>query len=346
MSPGCGHRGRRRRRIRPAERRSGPAPRKGAALALRRGPGRPQPAAPGGAERGFGRRPGLGRRLLPRRPPGVAASSPTGAATPRRSEGGATARGGGRRGQTRRHDDALPRPADRLPRPEHAVAGHGVRPLGLPTGRHPAAAPPGLTVDRYAERAWVGLTPFTMAKVRTAGRLPFPGETFPETNLRTYVRGPRGRDGLWFFSLDTTHLLLTVAANALLGAPYRPARLEAAETEARDGTGPAGGRMVYRGRRAGGRATYRLALRPGPALVPSDLEIWLTSRWRAYTRHLGLLWETPVEHEPWPLRSTTDVRVVQDVTAAAGLHQPANPPLVHFSDGVRRVRLGVTRPAG
>ncbi|MFD0278953.1 YqjF family protein [Kitasatospora sp. NPDC127111] len=205
--------------------------------------------------------------------------------------------------------------------------------------------PLGLAVDRYADLAWVGLTPFTMAKVRAGGRLPLPGETFPETNLRTYVRGPRGRDGLWFFSLDTTHLLLTLAANALLGAPYRPARLKADET----GTGrtdTADGRIVYLGRRTGGRAAYRIALRPGPALVAADLELWLTSRWRAYTRHFGLLWETPVEHEPWPLRSTTDVTVVQNMTAAAGLPDPASPPLVHFSEGVRRVRLGVTRPAG
>lgn len=226
-----------------------------------------------------------------------------------------------------------------------------------PPGAVQRMLPRGLTVDRYADLAWVGLTPFTMAGVRVAGRLPFPGQTFPETNLRTYVRGPHGRDGVWFFSLDTTHLLLTAAANALLGAPYRPARLKAGGSDGRGGGDGHGGsntadradetdgRIVYRGRRADGRAAYRIALRPGPVLAPSDLETWLTARWRAYTRHLGLLWETPVEHEPWPLRSTTDVTVVQDVTAAAGLSGPANPPLVHFSDGVRRVRLGVTRPA-
>ncbi|MFI8459516.1 YqjF family protein [Kitasatospora sp. NPDC085464] len=205
-----------------------------------------------------------------------------------------------------------------------------------PPGLVQRLLPAGLTVDRYTDRAWVGLTPFTMAKVRVAGRVPFPADTFPEANLRTYVRGPHGRDDLWFFSLDTTHLLLTLAANAVLGAPYRRAWLE---TEERRGL------VTYRGRRAGQTASYRIALRPGPALEPTDFQTWLTSRRRAYTRHLGALWETPVEHEPWPLRSTTDVTVVQDLTTAASLPEPVDPPVVHFSDGVRRVRLGVTRPA-
>ncbi|MGW6915614.1 YqjF family protein [Kitasatospora sp. NPDC054939] len=196
--------------------------------------------------------------------------------------------------------------------------------------------PAGLTVDQYAGRAWVGLTPFTMARVRVAALLPLASETFRETNVRTYVRGPHGRDGLWFFSLDATHLPFIVAANALLGAPYRLAHLEADE---------AGGLLDYHGRRMGRTASYRVSLRPGPRLVPDGLEVWLTSRWRAYTHHLGVLWDTPVDHEPWPLRGTTDHAITQDMTGAAGLPDPADAPLVHFSDGVRRVRFGLTRPA-
>jgi uncharacterized protein YqjF (DUF2071 family) len=42
-------------------------------------------------------------------------------------------------------------------------------------------------------------------------------------------------------------------------------------------------------------------LRPGDPIQPSDRDIWLTGRWRAYTRRFGILFETPVEHEPWPL---------------------------------------------
>lgn len=64
--------------------------------------------------------------------------------------------------------------------------------------------PEGLTADGYEGAAWVSFTPFLMADVRPAV-LPgaMPGlPTFPETNLRTYVRRPDGRDGLWFLSIE------------------------------------------------------------------------------------------------------------------------------------------------
>ncbi|MFF4345317.1 DUF2071 domain-containing protein [Kitasatospora sp. NPDC001540] len=101
----------------------------------------------------------------------------------------------------------------------------------------------------------------------------------------------------------------------------------------------------YTGRRTGSTAGYRVRLRPGEPVRPSDLELWLTSRWRAYTRHAGLLWETSVDHEPWPLRAATCEEAVQDLTTAAGLPAPAGPPLAHFSNGVHRVRFGPPRPA-
>ncbi len=72
--------------------------------------------------------------------------------------------------------------------------------------------------------------------------------------------------------------------------------------------------------------------------------MWLTSRWRAYTRRLGVLWETPVEHEPWPLTDATVDVMEETLTTAAGLPSPVGEPLVHFSKGVRHVRLGASRP--
>src|SRR5690349_20824053 len=68
----------------------------------------------------------------------------------------------------------------------------------------PAAAlrtllPPGLTLDTFEGRPYVGLVPFTMTGVRPA-RLPSfpPLSNFHETNVRTYVHR-EGRDpGVWF----------------------------------------------------------------------------------------------------------------------------------------------------
>ena len=72
--------------------------------------------------------------------------------------------------------------------------------------------------------------------------------------------------------------------------------------------------------------------------------MWLTSRWRAYTHRFGRLWETPVEHEPWPLRDAAVDVLDETLTTAAGLPAPTAEPLVHFSEGVRHVRFGASRP--
>src|SRR5919202_1933481 len=86
--------------------------------------------------------------------------------------------------------------------------------------------PAGTTLDLWDGAAWVGLTPFVMQDLRVGGfPSPMPGLTFPETNLRTYVRGPDGRDGIWFLSLEADSLFTTVAASVAFGVPYRWSRM-------------------------------------------------------------------------------------------------------------------------
>jgi len=221
----------------------------------------------------------------------------------------------------------------------------------VPPERIQALLPHGLTVDVYDGDAWVGLTPFVMANMRPLGLPDLPGDlsvipgvtrlprladvsSTPETNLRTYVRGPDGRDGLWFLSLDIGSAALAAAIRAAVGAPYHAARMTVEQH---------GGTVTYTGSRGRSGPRYRLRVHPGEQRTPSDFDIWLTGRWRAYTTHLGRLLVTPVEHEPWPLRQASLEVLEQDLTDAVGLDGLAEPPLVHFSDGVRDVRLG--RPA-
>src|SRR5438067_792530 len=59
--------------------------------------------------------------------------------------------------------------------------------------------PAGLEVDTFHGRGWVSLVLFRMDM--RIGPMAFPGSLYPETNVRTYVIGPDGRRGLWFFSL-------------------------------------------------------------------------------------------------------------------------------------------------
>ncbi|MFF8950701.1 YqjF family protein [Streptomyces sp. NPDC014940] len=192
--------------------------------------------------------------------------------------------------------------------------------------------PDGLRVDTYDGYAWVGVTPFVMADVRPPGS-PVALAAFPETNLRTYVRGPGGREGLWFLSIEVASPVM-LAARAI-GAPYHLGRLRLACS---------GERVTYAGSRRGGESAYRLSVRPGPPIRPARRDVWLASRWRAFTHSAGVLWETPVEHEPWPLRAARLDDLAESMTRAAGLSAPAEEPLVHFSDGVHKVRIGFSRP--
>jgi uncharacterized protein len=208
--------------------------------------------------------------------------------------------------------------------------------------------PAGLTVDLYDGSAWVGMTPFVMTNMRPLGVPDLPGNlrvipgfkampsvadvsSTPETNLRTYVRGPDGRQGLWFLSLDVGSGALAAVLRTAVGAPYYKARMTIEQE---------GDTVAYSGARVGSGESYRLRVRRGKPTTPNALEVWLTSRWLAYTTHLGRLLVTPVEHEPWPLREAVLEELDQNFTDLVELEDPGEPPLVHFSEGVEQVRLG------
>lgn len=206
--------------------------------------------------------------------------------------------------------------------------------------RYPAASlqaslPSGLTVEECDGSAWLSLTSLQMRDVRLPGMPAVPGlSVFPETNLRTYVRGPGGRPGVWFFSLDAASTWITIGARLLLGAPYFRAELDIT----------AGDGLCYSGKRTGPTpAGYRLCVRPGPQIEPADLDLWLTHRWRAYTRHVGCLLEIPVRHERWPLRTAAVSVLDESLTTAAGLPAPGGVARAHYSAGVAGVAFGAPR---
>lgn len=143
------------------------------------------------------------------------------------------------------------RAADLDPGAPRVVGDPDLRPLPVEPGRIQALLPEGLTVDVYDGAAWLGLTPFVMANMRPLGVPDLPGDwrlvpglrrsprvadlsSSPETNLRTYVRGPDGRDGLWFFSLDIGSAALADAIRTIVGAPYHNGHLSVEDHD--DGT--------------------------------------------------------------------------------------------------------------
>ena len=80
--------------------------------------------------------------------------------------------------------------------------------------------PPGLDLDTFDGRAWLGIVPFGMEDVAPRG-LPAPPMLgrFPELNVRTYVTHG-GRPGVWFLSLDAASWLTVEGARRWFHLPY------------------------------------------------------------------------------------------------------------------------------
>jgi len=201
--------------------------------------------------------------------------------------------------------------------------------------------PDGLEVHAFQGRAWVGVTPFFLEDLRTplAPALPW-FTSFPETNVRTYVRGPDGREGLWFFSLDAARLEPVLVARSIYALPYRWSEMAVA----RDGP------MVrYRSRRrwpGPTPAVSRITVEVGAPLQPQELgelDHYLTARWQLYTTLGPVLARSNVQHEPWPLYRAAVRELEENLVAVAGLPSPQGEPVVHWSPGVR-TRISALRP--
>jgi uncharacterized protein YqjF (DUF2071 family) len=195
----------------------------------------------------------------------------------------------------------------------------------------------------FEGRAWVGLTPFVLADLRTpAAPAPPWFRSFPETNVRTYVVGPDGREGLWFLSLDAARLEPVLVARSTYALPYKWSEM----TVERDGPAV---RYASRRRWPGPTpATSAVTVEVGDRLAPGELgplDHHLTARWQLYTTYGPLLARACVEHEPWPLHRAAVRALEGNLVAAGGLPPPEGEPLVHWSPGVR-TRIGGPCPLG
>jgi uncharacterized protein YqjF (DUF2071 family) len=207
--------------------------------------------------------------------------------------------------------------------------------------RYPAAPiqallPMGLRIDVFDSSAWLGLTPFVVEGLRPPFLPALPWlSRFPETNLRTYVTGPDGVPGIWFFSLEAARGLAVIAARALYHLPYRWAEMSVDRT---------GDIVRYKSRRGQGDAAVSTDARvvTGPAVTPGTRELFLTARFRLYAAGAGKLWLADVEHPPWPLREARLLGLSQNLTRATGLDDPSGEPFLLFSPGVQ-TRIGAPR---
>ncbi|MCD9623657.1 DUF2071 domain-containing protein [Rhabdothermincola salaria] len=194
--------------------------------------------------------------------------------------------------------------------------------------------PTGVRPDLFEGRAWVGLVPFEMQRLRLviAGReLPAvpTTENFSEVNVRTYVIGPRG-PGVWFDSLDASSRLGAAAARVAWSLPYQRSQIH---TSAHDGPGC----RAWSIRRPGG-TTGRVRVAVGDAVDDrADLDAFLTERYALYARPwwsrspASVLW-APVRHRPWEQRRCVDVDVDAGLVRAAGYPVDDDPVHVVAAD--------------
>lgn len=192
--------------------------------------------------------------------------------------------------------------------------------------------PPGVRVDTFDDRAWVGLIPFEMRAVRLGPTPPVPylGD-FVEINVRTYVVDPLGRRAVWFCSLDVPRSVVVGVARTVFALPY----CFADATHVVDGTRH---RYELRRRRPHrARPTATIDVEVGAAIPDaevSDLDHFLSARWALVTTRFGRLRYGAVAHPRWPLHEVTTCSVEQDALEAAGLPTPIGDPLVRYSPGV------------
>ncbi len=190
-----------------------------------------------------------------------------------------------------------------------------------------------ITLDTFDGAAWVGLTPFLLTDLR----LPFGPSLpwishFPETNVRTYVRGPDGERGIWFFTLEADRLPAVLGARALYRLPYRWAAMR---VEAGDG------RAEYKSERNWpfGSARTNIAVEAGEPITANEFENFLTARYRLYTIGGNGLRFAQIEHEPWPLHRGRLLRLEENLIERSGVPRPSGEPTCHYSPDIE-VRIG------
>ena len=196
--------------------------------------------------------------------------------------------------------------------------------------------PPGLEVEEYDGRAWVGLVPFVMHVATGGGRSLAWAGNFCETNVRTYVRDRDGRSGIWFFSLDAARLGAVVVARMTYRLPYFWSSMRADASEHR---------IDYRCRRRvpgpiGAKSSVSIEI--GDPFEPdelSDLDHLLTAKWVLFSASGHRARFARAWHPPWPLHHATVIECHDELIEAAGLPSPQGRPLVHYSPGVE-VRIG------
>ncbi len=185
-----------------------------------------------------------------------------------------------------------------------------------------ARLPPGLRVDTFDGKAWIGVVPFFMQRIRPTGLPPLPWLSwFHELNVRTYVYDEKGNPGVWFFSLDCNQPIAVEIARRAFNLPYEHAAMSSVTGEC----------ITYRSRRKNSQlpeATFRYPppRSPEPA-APESLKWFLVERYLLFsTDKRGSLHTGRVHHKPYLIETATGTECSTIPFSLNGFPEPACPP--------------------
>jgi len=187
--------------------------------------------------------------------------------------------------------------------------------------------PDGLVVDTGPDgQAWLSIVGFVMENIRP--RFSPIGRSFPELNLRTYVR--HGDDpGVYFYNLDADDRLSVAIARRLFQLPYY--RAEMSVTERKEGLRF----RSYRTHDGVEPATFDATIEPqGPArpVEPGSTAAFLVDNYRFFVAS-DTLFEGTIAHKPWEI-APADLTIRENTLfSASGFDRPPGELLVHYAPG-------------
>jgi uncharacterized protein YqjF (DUF2071 family) len=199
-----------------------------------------------------------------------------------------------------------------------------------------ATLPPGLYVDTYGSKAYVGLIPFRMTDVRASFLPEIPGASnFLELNVRTYVHDEKGRPGVWFYSLDLNHGLGVMMAKVFYSLPYHSATMSAEDRagliqyKCHRQTAPEPTILYYR------KEAKTVAARPG------SLPFFLAERYLlySYSRRTRTLYMARVHHAPWELSEAHLGKYDETMLRLNNLNPHLRPPNHRWYGSPVRVKI-------
>jgi uncharacterized protein YqjF (DUF2071 family) len=142
-------------------------------------------------------------------------------------------------------------------------------------------------IDLYQGKGVVSIVPFIMNRIRFPFLPSVPGlSKLFELNLRTYVR-VNNRPAVYFFTLDSNHLIAVLIARLGFSLPYRYKSMDISKTK------------NYR------LESVDLSLNAeiGNEIIDDEFQQWTTERYALITKRFGNDMWGVVEHEKWKLQS-------------------------------------------